>query len=78
MSALNELLTGKVGLVTGVANEHSIAAGCAQAFRDAGAELVLTCEERSMPFVAAVAKTIEPRLLLPLDVEAEGSLQSVS
>lgn len=77
MSALNELLTGKVGLVTGVANEHSIAAGCAQAFRDAGAELVLTCEERSMPFVAAVAKTIEPRLLLPLDVEAEGSLQSV-
>jgi enoyl-[acyl-carrier protein] reductase I len=77
MSTLNELLTGKVGLVAGVANEHSIAAGCAQAFHDAGAELVLTCEERSMPFVAAIAKTIEPRLLLPLDVEAEGSLQSV-
>jgi enoyl-[acyl-carrier protein] reductase I len=77
MSGLNDLLTGKVGLVTGVANEHSIAAGCAQAFRDAGAELVLTCREKSMPFVTPVAKAIEPRLLLPLDVETDGSLEGV-
>jgi enoyl-[acyl-carrier protein] reductase I len=40
MSSLNGLLAGKVGLVTGIANERSIAAGCAQAFRDSGAELV--------------------------------------
>jgi enoyl-[acyl-carrier protein] reductase I len=77
MSGLNSLLAGKVGLVTGVANEHSIAAGCAQAFHDAGAELVLTCVERSMPFVAPVAKAIEPKLLLPLEVETAGSLQKV-
>jgi enoyl-[acyl-carrier protein] reductase I len=77
MSGLNELLTGKVGLVVGIANEHSIAAGCARAFHDAGADLVLTCREKSMRFVEPVAKAVEPRLLLPLDVETEGSLESV-
>src|SRR5471032_1216882 len=35
------ILDGKKGLVIGVANEHSIAWGCAQAFRAAGAELAL-------------------------------------
>lgn len=77
MSRLTDLLVDKVGLVTGVANEHSIAAGCAQAFSDAGAELVLTCQERSMPFVAPVAKAVEPRFLIPLDVEDSGSLEKV-
>ena len=77
MMSPNGLLEGKVGLVVGVANEHSIAAGCAQAFREAGAELALTCREESMRFVEPVAKAVEPRLLLPLDVETEGSLESV-
>ena len=77
MAGVNELLSGKVGLVVGVANEHSIAAGCAQAFHNAGAELVLTCREKSKRFVEPVAKMVEPRLLLPLDVETEGSLESV-
>jgi enoyl-[acyl-carrier protein] reductase I len=77
MSTLNDLLADKVGLVTGLANEHSIAAGCAQAFHDAGAKLVLTCQERSMPFVAPVAKAVQPRLLLPLEVEDNGSLEKV-
>jgi len=77
MPGLSDLLSNKVGLVVGVANERSIGAGCAQAFHDAGAELVLTCREKSMPFVTPVAKAIEPRLLLPLDVEMEGSLEKV-
>lgn len=77
MSTLNDLLADKVSLVTGLANEHSIAAGCAQAFHDAGAKLVLTCQERSMPFVAPVAKAVQPRLLLPLEVEDNGSLEKV-
>jgi len=37
MRSLHGPLTGKVGLVIGVANEQSIAAGCAHAFRQAGA-----------------------------------------
>lgn len=35
-------LTGKRGLVIGIANAHSIAAGCAQAFHDCGARLAAT------------------------------------
>lgn len=78
MPAANSLLTGKVGLVVGVANEQSIAAGCAQAFRTAGAELVLTyLNEKAKPFVAPVAQAVEARLLLPLDVKIDGSLESV-
>ena len=77
MSAVNGLLAGKVGLVTGIANERSVAAGCAHAFHDAGAELVLTCREKSRSFVMPVAEAIKPRLLLPLDVEIDGTLESV-
>lgn len=39
---LKQPLAGKVGLVVGVANTHSIATGCARAFRAAGADLALT------------------------------------
>ena len=77
MSASNGLLAGKIGLVTGIANERSIAAGCARAFHDAGAELALTCREKSKSFVMPVANAIKPRLLLPLDVEIDGALESV-
>ncbi len=78
MSKPNGLLTGKVGLVTGVANEHSIAAGCAKAFREAGSELAVTyLNDKAKPFVAPVAEAVAAPLLLPLDVEAEGSLESV-
>ncbi|HMN38788.1 MAG TPA: enoyl-ACP reductase FabI [Hyphomicrobium sp.] len=72
------LLAGKVGLVAGVANEHSIAAGCARAFRAAGAELALTyLNDRAKPFVTPLAAAVDASVLLPLDVEAEGSLESV-
>ena len=77
MSVSNDLLAGKVGLVIGVANDQSIAAGCAQAFRNAGADLVLTSTEKSMRFVTPVAEAVQARLLLPLDVETEGALESV-
>ena len=77
MPGLTDLLSDKVGLVVGVANERSIAAGCAHAFRDAGAQLVLTCREKSMRFVTPFTETIKPRLLLDLDVETEGSLEKV-
>jgi enoyl-[acyl-carrier protein] reductase I len=60
-----------------IVRERSIAAGCAQAFCKAGAELVLTCREKSKRFVMPVAKAIEPRLLLPLDVETDGALENV-
>ena len=36
------LLDGKKGLIVGIANERSIAWGCAKAFRALGAELAIT------------------------------------
>ena len=43
-------LAGKKGLVLGVANEHSIAWGCAQALHAQGAELVLSClNDKALP-----------------------------
>ncbi|WP_237751524.1 SDR family oxidoreductase [Sphingobium sp. DC-2] len=35
-------LSGKRGLVIGIANDHSIAAGCARAFRQCGARIAAT------------------------------------
>lgn len=75
---LPQLLSGKVGLVTGVANAHSIAAGCAAAFHAAGAELALTyLNDKAKPFVDPVAVAVDAPLLLPLDVETDGSLEAV-
>ena len=66
------LLKGKRGLVVGIANEHSIAAGCARAFRVAGAELAVTyANATSKPYVAPVAEALEASIFLPLDVRDE-------
>ena len=71
-------LTGKRGLVIGVANEQSIAAGCARAFRTEGAELVLTyLNDKAKPHVANVAETVEATALLPLDVEDDAQFDAV-
>lgn len=71
-------LRGKVVLVVGVANVHSIAAGCAQAFADAGAEIVMTyVNETAKPYVQPVADAVGAHMMLPLDVEAEGQMDAV-
>ena len=71
-------LSGKRGLVVGVANEASIAAGCARAFRAAGAELALTClNEKARPWVAPVAEEVGADLLLACDVREPGQLEAV-
>ncbi|SDG82696.1 MULTISPECIES: enoyl-ACP reductase FabI [unclassified Duganella] len=71
------ILTGKRALVVGVANEHSIAWGCALAFRKLGAEVVLTyLNEKALPHVAPLAAQIDAQLL-PLDVMQAGQLEAV-
>lgn len=71
-------LEGKTVLVVGVANAHSIAAGCAQAFADAGAEIAMTyVNETAKPYVQPVADAVGAKLLLPLDVETEGQMDAV-
>jgi enoyl-[acyl-carrier protein] reductase I len=78
MPLQTNLLSGKKGLVVGIANERSIAAGCARAFRQAGADLAVTyLNEKARPFVEPVASALDARLFMPLDVEKDGSLEAV-
>jgi enoyl-[acyl-carrier protein] reductase I len=78
MANSNALVAGKVGLVAGIANEQSIGAGCAKAFREGGAELALTYRnDKAKPFVEPVAEAVDAQLFLPLDLETEGSLEAV-
>ena len=72
------ILKDKKALVVGIANEHSIAYGCATAFREVGAELAITyLNEKAKPFVEPLAGKLEAALFLPLDVSKEGELEAV-
>jgi len=71
-------LEGRKGLVTGIANDQSIAWGCAKAFRALGAELAVThLNEKARPHVEPLARELEAPLLLPLDLRNEGELEAV-
>ncbi len=70
-------LQGKRGLIVGVANEQSIAAGCARAFADAGSELMLTCQsDKARAYAAPVAEAVGARDLLQVDVSLEADIES--
>ncbi|MHC5653354.1 enoyl-ACP reductase FabI [Stappia sp. ICDLI1TA098] len=72
------LLENKIALVVGVANARSIAAGCAQAFANEGAEIALTyVNEKAKPYVQPVAEAVGAALFMPLDVETEGEMEAV-
>jgi enoyl-[acyl-carrier protein] reductase I len=72
------VLKGRKALVIGVANEHSIAYGCAKAFRELGADLAITyLNEKARPYVEPLARGLEAPIFLPLDVSAPGSLEAV-
>lgn len=71
-------LEGKKGLVVGIANEHSIAWGCARAFRAAGADLAVTWfNDKARPHVEPLAQQLQASIALPLDVEQPGQLEAV-
>jgi len=73
-----KLLKGKKALVTGVANDQSIAWGCAQAFRGFGAEIAMTyLNDKAKPHVEPLAKEVEAPILMPMDLRREGDLEAV-
>jgi enoyl-[acyl-carrier protein] reductase I len=77
MAALVDL-SGKRGLVIGIANDHSIAAGCAEAFRACGARLAATyLNDKAQPFVAPVAEAVGVEWLAPCDVREPGQLEAL-
>jgi enoyl-[acyl-carrier protein] reductase I len=72
------LLKGKKALITGVANDQSIAYGCAKAFRAFGADLAMTYRnEKAKKFVEPLAKELEASIFMPLDLQTEGSLEAI-
>jgi enoyl-[acyl-carrier protein] reductase I len=72
------LLKGKRALVTGIANDQSIAWGCAKAFRLLGADLAITyLNEKAKPHVAPLAQSVDAEILMPLDLRVEGQLEAV-
>jgi enoyl-[acyl-carrier protein] reductase I len=71
-------LTGKTGLIVGVANKRSIAWAIAQAAASAGARLAVTYQgERLEENVRDLAAGLQNPLLLPCDVTADAQIAAV-
>jgi len=76
--AINPILAGYKVLIVGIANEHSIAYGCAKAFRTAGADLAVTwLNEKARPYVEPLARGLQAPITAPLDVSVPGQLEAV-
>src|SRR5215469_12841553 len=72
------ILANKRGLVTGIANDQSIAYGCAKAFRRFGAEVAITyLNEKARHYVEPLARELDAAIFMPLDVTVDGSLEAV-
>ena len=72
------LLKGKKALVTGIANDQSIAWGCAKAFHAFGADVAVTyLNDKSKPYVEPLAREINAPIFMPLDLQREGQLEAV-
>jgi enoyl-[acyl-carrier protein] reductase I len=72
------VLKDKKALVVGIANEHSIAYGCATAFRELGAELAITyLNEKAKGYVEPLAQALDAPIFMPLDVAQPGQLEAL-
>jgi enoyl-[acyl-carrier protein] reductase I len=71
-------LLGKKAMVLGIANEHSIAFGCAAAFRKLGAELAISyLNDKAKPYVEPLARKLEAPIFEPVDVQKPGQLERI-
>ncbi|HUI97230.1 MAG TPA: enoyl-ACP reductase FabI [Xanthobacteraceae bacterium] len=71
-------LEGRKALVVGIANEHSIAWGCAKWLRALGAEVAVTYRtEKTRKFVEALAAELDSPIVMPLDVREPGQTETV-
>ncbi len=72
------LMAGKRGLIMGVANNHSIAWGIAQAIHAQGAELAFTYQGDAFARrVRPLAESLDSEIVLPCDVTDEASLDAL-
>ena len=73
-----KFLEGKKGLVVGIANENSIAWGCAKAFRAFGAEVAVTyLNDKARKYVEPLAHELEAPIVMPLDAREPGQMEAV-
>ena len=77
-ASLRPLLKGKKVLIFGVANEDSIAYGCAKAFRSVGADLAMSwLNEKARRFVEPLAQEVEAAITGAVDVSLPGQLEAM-
>lgn len=71
-------MTEKRALVVGIANEHSIAYGCAKALKASGHALAITyLNDKAEQFVRPLAEELDAEIFAPLDVAQDGQLETV-
>jgi enoyl-[acyl-carrier protein] reductase I len=73
-----KLLEGYRGLIVGIANDQSIAWGCAKAFRALGADVAVTyLNDKAKKYVEPLAQALEAPIFMPLDVNVPGQMEAV-
>ena len=78
MVDVRPILTGHKSLIVGIANDQSIAYGCAEAFRAAGAELAITwLNDKARAYVEPLGEALGAEILAPLNVENPGELEAL-
>lgn len=76
--AFRPVLKDAKALVCGIANEHSIAYGCAKAFHELGAQLAITyAGEKARPHVEPLARAMQAPIFMPLDFTQPRQLQDL-
>jgi enoyl-[acyl-carrier protein] reductase I len=74
----NPVLAGQKAVIVGIANEHSIAYGCAKAFRLLGADLAITyLNEKARPYVEPLANALDADIVVPLDVQRPEEMEAL-
>lgn len=77
-ASIRPVLAGQKALVVGVANDQSIAYGCAKAFRTAGVELAITwLNDRAQQYVEPLARELGASITGALDVSVPGQLEAI-
>jgi enoyl-[acyl-carrier protein] reductase I len=78
MAEVRPILAGHKSLIVGIANDQSIAYGCAEAFRTAGADLAITwLNEKAQPHVEPLGNALGAEIMAPLNVENPGELEAL-
>jgi enoyl-[acyl-carrier protein] reductase I len=76
--SITPVLTGHRSLIVGIANDQSVAYGCAEAFRAVGAEIAITwLNDKARPHVEPLGEALGASIMAPLNVENPGELEAL-